>query len=107
MASQRILVLYNEPVLAPDHPDSACEREVLETVSFVESTLARAGFIVSCLGASHDVEQLLTGLRRQRPDVVFNLFEGTADDGHNEAYVAGLLEWLGIPYTGCPLQALC
>jgi D-alanine-D-alanine ligase len=37
---------------------------------------------------------------------VFNLFEGTADDGRTEAYVSGLLEWLGIPFTGCPFQTL-
>jgi D-alanine-D-alanine ligase len=107
MTSQRVVILYNEPVLPLDHADSAAEREVLETVRFVQSSLASAGFTVACLGASHDVERLLTELRKRRPDVVFNLFEGTADDGGNEAYVAGLLEWLGIPYTGCPLQALC
>jgi D-alanine-D-alanine ligase len=107
MNSQHVVILYNEPVLPLDHPEIAAEREVLETVSFVQGSLASAGFAVSCFGASHDVDQLLTGLRTLQPDVVFNLFEGTGDDGNNEAYVAGLLEWLGIPYTGCPFQALC
>jgi D-alanine-D-alanine ligase len=37
---------------------------------------------------------------------VFNLFEGTGDDGSTEAYVAGFLEWLDIPFTGCPSQTL-
>jgi D-alanine-D-alanine ligase len=38
---------------------------------------------------------------------VFNLFEGLADQYGTEAFAAGLLEWLGIPYTGCPYQTLC
>src|SRR6202035_5287419 len=50
---------------------------------------------------------LLDGLRRRRPDVVFNLFEGTADHGTTEAYVAGLLDWLHLPFTGSPFHTLC
>ena len=46
------------------------------------------------------------GVQRFQPDVVFNLFEGTGDDGNNEAYAAGLLHWLKIPFTGCPAQSL-
>src|SRR5438105_15278261 len=107
MASNRVVILHNEPVLPPDHPDSASEREVLETVDFVHKSLAQAGFDVLDLGASHDICALVSRLRELRPDAVFNLFEGTGDDGANEADVAGLLEWLGIPYTGCPFQALC
>jgi len=107
MASNRVLILHNEPVLSSDHPDSASEREVLETVDFVHHSLAEAGFDVSRLGAAHDAHALVSQLRERRPEIVFNLFEGTGDDGGNEAYVAGLLEWLGISYTGCPLQALC
>jgi D-alanine-D-alanine ligase len=48
----------------------------------------------------------LRGVRRSKPDAVFNLFEGTGDDGSNEAAVAGILEWMGIPFTGCPSQAM-
>jgi D-alanine-D-alanine ligase len=107
MASQRVLILYNAPVLPANHSDSASEQEVLETAAFVAASLANAGFEVARFAASGDVEGLLLEFRRFRPAVVFNLFEGTADDGNNEAYLAGLLEWLGIPYTGCPVQALC
>jgi D-alanine-D-alanine ligase len=107
MRSARVLVLYNEPVLPADHPDADSEHEILYTVDIVTKTLIQAGFEVTRLGASHNPEVLVDGLRAQRPDVVFNLFEGTADGGHNEAYVAGLLEWMNIPFTGSPFQALC
>jgi len=56
---------------------------------------------------STDPTALLVGLRQHRPDVVFNLFEGTAEDGNTEAYVAGLLDWAGVPFTGSPFQTLC
>jgi D-alanine-D-alanine ligase len=107
MRSPRVLVLYNEPVLPADHPDAESEHEILYTVDVVSKTLVEAGFEVSRLGASHNPDVLVSRLWSQRPDVVFNLFEGTADGGHNEAYVAGLLEWMNIPFTGSPSHTLC
>lgn len=103
----RVLILYNEPVLPASHPDAESEHEILDTVAAVQDHLKQAGVAVSSLGLGRDPSQLLTALRRQRPDVVFNLFEGHADQYHTEAYVAGLLEWLGIPFTGCPCHTLC
>jgi D-alanine-D-alanine ligase len=103
----RVLVLYNQPVLPADHPDADSEHEVLYTADVVAGHLTEAGFEVSRLGASRDPAPLLSGLRRARPDVVFNLFEGLADHYGTEAHAAGILEWLGIPYTGCPFQTLC
>jgi D-alanine-D-alanine ligase len=106
MSNQRVLVLYNEPVLPANHPDAASEHEILSTVEFVSKTLVHAGFEVGCLGVCKDPSVLWTALQEQRPDAVFNLFEGTADHGHTEAYVAGLLEWQGVPFTGSPFQTL-
>lgn len=103
----RVLVLYNEPVLAADHPDAESEHEIVETVETVCGCLRDAGFDVAKLGVQRDPATLLTGLRQARPDVVFNLFEGLADHTATEAHAAGLLDWLGIPYTGCPYQTLC
>ena len=53
-----------------------------------------------------DPALLWNTLRERKPAVVFNLFEGSLDDTETESYVAGLLEWSGIPYTGSPPQAL-
>jgi D-alanine-D-alanine ligase len=107
MRGPRILILYNEPVLSASHPDAESEHEILFTVDAVSKTLIQAGFSVSRLGVSHDPSLLLSRLREERPDAVFNLYEGTADNGNTEAYVAGLLEWLGLPFTGSPSHALC
>ena len=105
--TMQVLVLYNQPVLPADHGDADSEHEIVFTVETVAGYLTEAGFDVSRLGVSRDPSALLSDLRRGRPDVVFNLFEGLADQGGTEAYAAGLLEWLGIPYTGCPFQTLC
>src|SRR5262245_31599721 len=106
MNHPRVLILFNEPVLPADHPDAESEHEILFTAQEISKNLAAAGFPVTRLGVSTDPQALLNGLRKHRPDVVFNLFEGTADHGNTEAYVAGVLQWLGIPFTGCPFQTL-
>jgi D-alanine-D-alanine ligase len=106
-SAARVLILYNEPVLPADHPDADSEHEILYTVGEVEQALAGAGYRVSRLGVGRDPTPLLAGLRERQPDVVFNLFEGLGDFASAEAHVAGLLEWLGVPFTGSPHQALC
>jgi D-alanine-D-alanine ligase len=106
MAKLRVLVLYNQPVLSREHPDSESEHEVLETVQLVEAGLLAGGFEVRKLAVSHDPKALIDGVSRFRPDAVFNLFEGTGDDGSNETYAAGLLQWMRVPFTGCPPETL-
>jgi D-alanine-D-alanine ligase len=106
MRSQQVLILYNEPILPADHPDAQSEHGIVETVEVVGQVLTEAGFRVARLGVDSDPHGLLAGLRTLEPDVIFNLFEGTGDNGETEAYVAGLLEWLGLPFTGSPSQTL-
>ncbi len=106
MPEPRTLILYNEPVLPPDHPDYESEKEVLYSVGEVADSLEREGVPVARLGVAADPEALFAGLRATPHDVVFNLYEGTADQGGAEASVAGLLEWLRVPFTGSPAQAM-
>jgi D-alanine-D-alanine ligase len=106
MEQKRVLVLYNESVLLPSHPDYASEHEVIDTANLVAEQLARAGYFVGQLGVGRDFGCLLDELKKRHYDVVFNLYEGMADHGQSEAVMAGLLESLGIPFTGCPSLAL-
>jgi D-alanine-D-alanine ligase len=106
MAAMKVLVLYNDPVLPAGHPDFESEQQVVSTVEIVSKNLAQAGFAVSRLGVGTDSRVLLDCLRELRPDVVFNLFEGIPDQPNTEAFVAGLLEWSGIPFTGSPFMTL-
>jgi D-alanine-D-alanine ligase len=103
----RVLILHNEPVLDLAHPDADSEHEILDTVEAVRDHLTAAGMEVSQLAVCRDPRVLVSGLRRERPDVVFNLFEGLADQSDTEAHVAGVLEWMGIPFTGSPSHTLC
>ncbi len=104
MPAVSVLILYNEPVLPAGHPNFDSEHDVLNTVEAVGKALAEAGFAVCRLGLGRDPGALVERLAKSPPNVVFNLFEGTADQGRTEAYAAGLLEWLGVPFTGCPLR---
>ncbi len=102
----RVLVLYNEPILAADHPDADSEHEVLFTVDEVAQELTAAGHEVSRLGVQRNPATLISGVRKARPHVVFNLFEGLADHYETESYATGLLDWLRVPYTGSPFETL-
>src|SRR5947209_3676258 len=86
--------------------DFESEHDVLNTVEAVAKALADADCEVHRLSVGKNAQDLVEGLTRLNPDVVFNLFEGTADHGHTEATVAGLLEWWGVPFTGSPAEAL-
>src|SRR6516165_725808 len=106
MSRPRVLVLHNEPVLPADHPDVESEREILETVAIVSRVLSEEGFRVRTLGVAKELSTLLDGLKSLRPEVVFNLFEGLADRPFTESVVAGILEWLDIPFTGSSADTL-
>lgn len=98
-------MLYNQPVLAAGHRDAESEHEIVYTVGEVEKYLAAGGFDVVRVGVREPAE-LLTRLADAKPDVVFNFFEGLATHYETESTVAGLLEWLGIPFTGSPSTTL-
>jgi D-alanine-D-alanine ligase len=102
----RVLIVYNEPVLPPDHPDYASENDIHETVAEVAKVLPPDGFEVERLGYARDARLLLDKLRAWGPEVVFNLFEGEADRTETEVYHAAVLEWAGVPFTGSPAFAL-
>ncbi len=101
-----ILVLFNEPILPAGHPDAESEHEIVQVSEIVAGTLAAAGFAVSRLGVSYDLTRLLRALIEQRPDAIFNLFEGLPGKDESEACVASMLQMHGIPFTGSPALAI-
>lgn len=102
MSEPRVLILYNEPVLPADHPDRGSEDDVLYSVKVVGDSLRAVGIPYTTFGVTDDLPALLARLEHRDFDVVFNLYEGTADRPVTEVYLTALLEWLGIAYTGCP-----
>ncbi len=102
----RVLILFNQPVLPQDHPLKESEHEVEFIVEHTRKALRAAGMTVDILGVGRDPLVLVRELQERKPEVVFNLFEGLGDAGGTEATAAGILEWLEIPFTGCPSPAL-
>src|SRR6187200_2732359 len=101
MTKPPVLVLFNKPVLPPNHPEAGSEYDILDTVADTAKILAAAGFEVRKLGIDRDPRPLLDELRERPPLAVFNLFEGLATQPGTEVSAAALLEWLGVPFTGC------
>ncbi len=66
----------------------------------VARTLRSLGHRVSILGAHGDVKRLIAGLSRRKPDLVFNLMEMFGDNVFGDIPVTGLLDLLGLRYTG-------
>src|SRR5687767_5732167 len=102
MSKPRVLVLFdtdNDPPANQDYTRHLASG--VDEVEFeVAKTLIDRGYDVRLLGFRNDIDQLLTGVRAQPVDVVFNLTERFKDLSSLDYTVAGLLEMLGLPYTG-------
>jgi D-alanine-D-alanine ligase len=106
MAQTSVLVLFNQPLLAKDHPDAESEHTVVAIAEHLARILNEEGFRADLLALAPDPALLWHTLQRHKPDVVFNLYEGNLDNADTESYVAGLLDWAGVPYTGSPFATL-
>jgi D-alanine-D-alanine ligase len=73
---------------------------VIEQVDAVAAVLTEAGYNVSTIITSSEVNQLIGKLHDERPDLIFNFCESIEGDSFQEMNVAGLYELLRIQYTG-------
>ncbi|HEY2739388.1 MAG TPA: ATP-grasp domain-containing protein [Thermoanaerobaculia bacterium] len=55
---------------------------------------------VSVLAVHKDVREIIDGVQEQKPDLVFNLLETFGGNTAGDVAVAGLLDLLGVRYTG-------
>jgi D-alanine-D-alanine ligase len=102
MKKVRVLVLFDTDTDPPANQDYT--RHLATEVDEVEFEVARElmarGHEVRLLGFKNDLDQLIAGVRAQPFDVVFNLTERFRGLSALDFTVAGLLEMLGLPYTG-------
>jgi D-alanine-D-alanine ligase len=85
------ILAYLEP--GDDKPDIVMEQ--------VANALQTAGHKTSILTIRHDVDEILDGLRKPKPDLIFNLVESFGHDILGGTMgVAGVLDLLQLPYTG-------
>lgn len=91
-----IVFLHNlQTSLTPEQ----AEFDTPETVEAIRAALERAGHRVTLVEASVSASHLVTRLESLAPDLVLNTAEGTRGR-FREGFYPGLLEQLGIPYTG-------
>jgi D-alanine-D-alanine ligase len=85
-------------ILVYQEPDEQKPDVVVEQVA---AALEKSGHKTSILSIRDSVAQLVEGLKKPKPDLVFNLVESFGDDilGGSMA-VAGVLDLLELPYTG-------
>ncbi|HET9226498.1 MAG TPA: ATP-grasp domain-containing protein [Thermoanaerobaculia bacterium] len=69
-------------------------------VDQVAAALRENGHQVSILAVHESVPDLAEGLASRKPDLVFNLLESFGEDLGGDVAVAGLLNLLGMRYTG-------
>ena len=66
----------------------------------VSSALAARGHEVSVFGVHNDLVKLIEGLRERKPEMIFNLMETFGKTEFGSIGVVGVLDLLGLPYTG-------
>lgn len=104
MRPRRIALAYDatltsHPGEAPTHDD------IRGTVDLVERALASRGYDVVGLPVER-IPEIAGRVRDAAPDVVFNLVEGIESDSRAEVSAARAFEACGVPFTGCPAEAI-
>jgi D-alanine-D-alanine ligase len=94
--ARSVAVIYNPVELG----GAAVVRGVIDGAMEAHDAIKALGHRVSLLRLDEGVRSFVEALDTLRPDVVFNLCEGYRESSAGEYCVAGLLELLGIPYTG-------
>lgn len=69
-------------------------------VEQVAEALRTAGHKVAIVGSHSDLTQLVRDLTASKPDLIFNLMEMFGDCLFADVAVQGLLDLVGVPYTG-------
>jgi D-alanine-D-alanine ligase len=67
----------------------------------VATALRANGHKTNILSVHSDIDKLIAGLRENSPDLVFNLLEMFGQNLLGDVGVTGLLELMGLCYTGC------
>ncbi len=104
----KVAIIYNDPTPSryQDLGEEKAVLGVLDEVEGVFQALTELGYPVVQVPLSQPMDSVKEKLERLQADVVFNLFEGFDGCPETEAVVAGMLEGLNIPHTGCPASAL-
>ncbi len=79
---------------------------VAEEMDHFIKALIEAGYHVDIVNVEDDIRRVIGAVELYRPDAIFNLIEFFNDEAIQETYIAGLIEILGVPFTGNRAVAL-
>ncbi len=103
MYREPITILYDNSQYGEGSEDRSLssQDDILTEAKEVEQALSRLGYTTRRLQIVYqNIETFLQELLLYRGDIVFNLCEDIKGEGVYEAYVASLMELLGVVYTG-------
>jgi len=95
--NDRAVILHDAAALA----GRVDARDVLNEVAAVSDALTALGYEVAVLPVSLDLAAFERALALHAPAVVFNLVDSLAGRGRLIHVVPGVLERLGVAFTGC------
>lgn len=94
-----ITVLVDTTTIPANDPDFKEAPKAPTTEHHVISALRTLQHNVSILGAK-DIATIVSSLKEQKPDIVFNLTEQFAGDRQMDKNITALLELADVPFTG-------
>ncbi|MET0405980.1 MAG: ATP-grasp domain-containing protein [Cystobacter sp.] len=96
-----IAILYNrDHEQLEDDPGREAREDVTRVASALCEALSADGVQVDLVAVTGTRMDFLDELARMQPDLVINLCESMAADSRAESLIPGLLDVLGLPYTG-------
>lgn len=102
MKPLNVTVLFDTAGTPPEDQNftEALKQPDWKTEADVIAALTRLGHKVSIIGAYDDVNVITHGIRKFKPDVVFNLMEHFNGRNEYDRNIPALLELMGVRYTG-------
>jgi D-alanine-D-alanine ligase len=104
----KVAIVYNQPESSryADMGEGAAIAGVLEQVDAVEKALGELGYDCFRVPLSPPLNRVRDIINSVKADLIFNLFEGFDGQPDTEATIAEMLTETGLPFTGCPADAL-
>lgn len=105
---RKVVVLFDTDEPPPPDGDygDLLKKAPHEGWYYVYWALEALGHDARLVGVYDDVAAVLDALRRDPPDVIYQLVEQFGWNTRDEIHLLGLLQLLGIPYTGSPPRSL-
>ena len=102
----KIAVLVDDATVPDKDGQFVGTPEIMTTEYCVVQAVRRLGYEANAVAVGEDIIAVANELRRQSPELIFNLTEEFAGDRRNDKNIAAMLELLAIPFTGTGANGL-